>query len=302
MEISKMEHVSATLRALMFFLLISLCTQTQAVAIYSHGYGERGPRDTHYSVEGFDNPDAQGPIYTDSASFYTRPAVIKLLDYIHEQVIVQGHNTVKLMGRSCGAGIIINALAKLIDYDNQQLYFNGSAIASKDEACAILNAINSGEIELVCPLLSLEKTVLIKKTSKVAAVCSLSWLLGKTCFAKARNACAKFLDTIIAPSMFHDYDANHDKPIDLLPIIAGNLKCPILIQVCKNDGVVANSSDDIALLYAALRKGNEQHTYIFVSTDAWHNSISPSYLIFKKQADKGAPLSECELRNKLSNR
>ncbi len=293
------EFVNMTRKVLMLCLLISLSFEVQGVTIYSHGYGEHGPCDTHYSVEGFDNPEAQGPIYTDSTSFYTRPAVIKLLDYIHEQVIVQGNDTVKLVGRSCGAGIIINALAKLIDYDNQKLYFKDSAITSKEEACAMLNAINAGELELVCPLLSLEKTVLIKKISKIAAVCSFSWLLGKPSFRKVQDVCVKFIDRKIASKMFNDYDANHDKPIDVLSVIAGKLKCPILIQVCKNDGVVANSPDDIVCLYAALRKDNEEQTYIFVSTDAWHNSISSSYLRFKQQAHKGMPLSERELLNKL---
>ncbi len=205
---------------------LQLTFSVQAITIYSHGYGETGPSDTQYSVEGTYDPNAKGPIYTDSDSFYTRPAVINLLNYLHMQVVVQGNDSVNLVGRSCGAGIIINALAKLIEYDNKKSYFEGSAITSKRDADRILESLNNGRLELTCPLLSLEKTVVVDRVSKAAANLSLSWLFGSNYYKKVNNLCSSSIDRTIVSRIFKDYDVNHDKPIDVLHLLSGKITCP----------------------------------------------------------------------------
>lgn len=293
--------------------------QKNSVTIYSHGYGESGPMDTAYAVG--DNYDkAKGPVYTDVTSFYTRPAVIKLTNYLHDQV-KQGYPSIHLVGRSCGSGTIINALAKLVDYDNNVSYFNDSSITCKQDAEAILQAVNNGRLELTVPLLSIEKTAIVEKASK--GLSGLSLMLGAVlatrgadrAIAVSLGALAAYydfdrhlipryvwtalLDRAVIPCIFKHYDASHIKPIAALKRLKGKIACPILIQVCKHDGVLSNSPCDILTLYKALRKNNKQHTHIFVSDDAWHNSQSDSYIQFKQRAEKGKPMSLYALMKKL---
>jgi len=133
--------------------------------VYSHGYGERGPRSyfaalfaNRYSFDwefsGPTYPDAPGRL--DKAVFYTKPAVIALVNHLHA-IIQGGKNAIHLIGFSCGGGTVINALAKLTDYENNKNYFKDSGITLED-AQAIIAAINNGSLALSAPLLDVKRS------------------------------------------------------------------------------------------------------------------------------------------------
>ncbi len=151
--------------------------------VYSHGFGEYGPFSyfasffaQQYKFEcefsGPTYPDAPGR--ADKAVFYTKPAVIALVNHLHT-IVQSGKNVIHLIGFSCGGGTAINALAKLTDYENNKNYFKDSGITSQD-AQAIIDAINKGSLVLSAPLLDVTRSNLIMNGGAVLSgvTCAVS--------------------------------------------------------------------------------------------------------------------------------
>jgi hypothetical protein len=203
-----------------------------------------------------------------------------------------------LKGRSCGAGIAINCLYQLFYYD--PVYFEGTAIKSKEDAEKIVNAVNRGALELTVPLLSLKKTKIIDTASNIggygiaaATVGALFYTMGAAALppvglVSASYAAYKLIWTVgeslkkvstyssnkyLVPTISNQhYDPEHIAPIDAVPFLKNCIKCPVLLHFCKNDGVLANPDEDTVKVYECLREGNETNTYILITDDDGHNN------------------------------
>jgi hypothetical protein len=257
------------------------------VKVYSHGFGEPG------GVNGPTYPDAPGQI--NKAVFYTKSAVHALANYLKGA----GDNgrRIYLKGRSCGAGIVINCLYQLLYYD--PVYFEGTAIKSKEDAQAIIDGINRGALELTVPLLSLKKVKVIDTASNfggystaAVGVGALFYMMGAAVLppvglvsagyasyklvsavgSRLQNLSACSSNEYIVPAISgQHYDPSHIAPIDAVSSLQDRVKCPVLLHFCKNDGVVANPDEDTIEVYKSLRQGNENNTYIILTDDDSHN-------------------------------
>ena len=254
------------------------------VKVYSHGFGEIG------SANGPTYPDAPGRL--DKAVFYTKPAVHVLANYLKKK-IDEGYDAIYLRGRSCGAGIAINCLEKLINYD--AIYFKDTAITSQQDAQKIINAINSGALELTVPLLSIKKTKIIDTVSNIGgygiatvgagalfyaagmaalppvglvSACYVAYTVGSS--LKGLSVCSS--DERLVPIISgQHYDSEHIKPIDAVEYLRRYIKCSVLLHFCKNDGVLTSPDEDTIKVYECFRQGNENNTYIIVTDDDTHN-------------------------------
>jgi hypothetical protein len=246
-------------------------------------------------------PDA--PAQIDKAVFYTQPAVITLANHL-SLYVKSGAKSIVLVGRSCGAGTAINCLAKLSDFENNKEYFKGSSITNKKIAEDILAAINNGAFVATVPFLGVHKAKAIAISSALlsAVTCvgatalayryapqmcdgldnnvvqlGALWtgLLGYATFGDSiKRLNAKLIcHTIIRMISNGHYNPFHIQPIDAVEQLRGKLTCPILLDFCKNDGVLENPDADTIKLYDALKGDN---THIILTDDGWHNCMPDS--------------------------
>jgi len=268
-----------------------ICTESsdkKRVLVYSHGFGEP-------------NGKGYGPTYPDApakfgeAVFYTKPAVHTLADYLKDKVDAR-HNAIDIEGRSCGAGIAINTLYHLIHYD--ETYFEGSSIASQEDAQKVVAAIQNGSLDFTVPFLSLKKAKAVSVASDIAGKTTLAGLclyggmksglfdewkgVGVVAVGGllAHRFAGKIFKASYASSIDHGvhyatgrhYDPSHIKPLDALVHLKGKIKCPVLLHQCMNDGVLVNPDADTVKLYDAMRHENETQSHIVLSNDeGWHN-------------------------------
>ncbi len=286
---------------LLFFSLITLSSLNHAhrVPVYSHGWPESGPGEHR---NGPTYPDSHGQFW--KACFYTQPAVHALANFLKKE-IDNGADAIDLMGRSCGAGIALNLLAKLVDYEKDPDYFNGTEIKSKEDAQKVFNAINNGSLHLTVPFLDLKHTrypqiiewtvcgaiglgTAIKSNvtftfngnnSTLGEIGARGVILGATalCLSYGLNCVTQ---TIFGGSiqdglaifiergltpLSRNFDPDHIKPIEAIKIIEGKLKCPILIHYCKSDEVLSNQKEDVEKVYLSLKNNNASRTHLVVS-------------------------------------
>lgn len=291
--------LSLTLLSLLAYSADFKESVSNRVSVYSHGWPESGPGEGR-----------QGPTYPDShgrfwkACFYTRPAVILLANYLKETLDKNPNAVIDLKGRSCGAGIALNLIAKLVNYQKDSSYFNGTQIQSQEDANKILDSINNGTLHLTVPLLDLNHTRYPQYIEWV-----INSLVGGAVAYKSSVNCrfngkkSKMLDmitrsTIAVGAMFFthymtnvaskvtcgssiqeglatfiervlvplsgNFDRDHLKPIDAVNIIKDKLKCPTLLHYCKSDEVLSNQEADIKKVYNALKEKNK-HVHLVES-------------------------------------
>lgn len=173
--------------------------------VYSHGFGESGPES--YFAEFFcyafkiTEDYFYGPIYPDApgciinkAVFYTKEAVIELIHYL-KNMKNNGAQAIHLVGRSCGGGTVLNALAKLIDYENNKDYFTETGITA-DDAAMILAMINQGSLSITAPLLDIKHAKAIVNGGSILTVATFlasSAILYRTTSHQVK----KFISSII---------------------------------------------------------------------------------------------------------
>ena len=294
---------------LTIMLLLNACMCTQEIsALHTHEQTEAPtPKNQenvylHGWAEGTKGNN-QGPALPDSdarfwrACFYTKPAVHVAANYIKRK-IDDGADAINLMGKSCGGGIILTLLAKLIDYEKDPDYFNGTEIKSKEDAQKVLDAINNGSVHLSIPLLNLKHTnipkgiewllytgaaflatkyviidnsgTLVTALATLAIAGPLSIVINSiskvTTGQSVQDGLFSFAEQKIIP-LTGNFDPNHIKPIDAAKIIEGKLKCPILIHYCETDGLLAHQEEDIAKVAQSLK----------VNNDKVHVVVSPAY-------------------------
>jgi hypothetical protein len=291
------------------FVLYSM--EQQWIEVYSHGFGETG------GANGPTYPDAPGRM--DKAVFYTRPSVICLTNYLHHKVNKKGYNKIYLLASSCGAGIAINCLYKLIHYNDD--YFQGTSIQSKQDAQKIIDAINNGAIDITVPFLSIKKAKIVDTSTTIggyglasAGVGALLYITGtatlpviglplvlygsyqliNTVGDLSKSTSTSCIDDYIVPAISNQhYDSEHIKPIDAVAFLKNIIKCPVLLHFCKKDGVLANPDEDTITVYESFRMGNEHNTS--------HNNSPDNcqYKQLQKQfkdmvRGRGPHISECQ--------
>lgn len=298
--------------------------------VYSHGFGESCD-----DICGPKYPDAPGKIF--KGVFYTKPAVHALANHLKEK-LNEGYIAIDLEAKSIGAGTAINCLDKLIHYDQNPGYFNGTNITSKADADAIIAAINNGSLDLTTPALSLKKVNMVAIPSKclgytsITAACYTAYRWGlfdtvlnmmginptitkniaaalTTCAANyalgstAKSVWATFIDTFIVPPVTgFNYNPFHTKPIDAVENLRGKIKCPTLIHYCKQDGVIENPDESTVEVYDALRTGNEGQTHIYLSEpgDGHHNWESAGHYRVQREFKHKYEIKSDPIFNQIS--
>lgn len=180
---------------IMLFLLNVSCISLYSSADYSlsddtvvvvaHGFGGTGGKDKwfvkaiSYAFGIFNDDSRHAPDFPDSGGYfsrtvlYTRPAVIVLIKQLND-LIQDGKKAIHLVAHSCGGGVVINMLAKLTDYENNQHYFENTGITLAHTK-AIVAALKKGSINITAPLLGAERARFIIATGAL--------LSGATCMA-----------------------------------------------------------------------------------------------------------------------
>ena len=300
---------------LIIFALGSLCTvramdviKDKRCVVYSHGFGEDGDGKSDF-IKCFGS-GISAPIYPDApgaikkAVFYTKPSIHVLADHLYDKVITGDNESVVLIGRSCGAGTVINCLEKLINYDAD--YFENSKIKSQDDASQIVAAVNKGALINVVPFLSVRKANAIAVPSAVVAgltvvvATATAYRLGSSSFdgniepemtkvgflaagALVYSAFADYLKKIYANIIVHFivtrisndcFDSRHEDPLQSVEKLRGKLNCPILLQFAQNDEVLEGPDKDTIKVYDAL-KGKKTH--IVITKEGWHNELPKEF-------------------------
>jgi len=277
--------------------------------VYSHGFGESGEGKWQFKFLG---DKISAPVYPDApgnlgkAVFYTKPAVHTLANHLYDIAHKEDCKKIVLVGRSCGAGTALNCLAKLANYEKNREYFNGSQIASSEDAQKIIAKINNGALIKTAPFLSLRKANAIAIPSSVlagatmvgvtaAASCvgpsfcegTMDSEVAKWGFLAAgvavyyilgdciKNAYAHGIVRWIMPKISNNnFDPHHADPLQSVEQLRGKLQCPMLLHFNKNDKVLENPDEDTVKVYDAL-KGDKMH--IIITDDSWHNGDSSQF-------------------------
>jgi hypothetical protein len=218
-----------------------------------------------------------------------------------------------LVGRSCGAGIAINCLAKLAHYNENKEYFEGTAIRSKNDADMILQKINDGAFVLTAPFLHVRKANTIATSSEWLSAITLAGVtatigssLPKDTVDSSAVRCGLFAaGTAAAYYAVGDYlkkayaqgivayvlpyvtgghfDPFHEDPLQSVEQLRGKLTCPKLLHFHKEDRVLENPDEDTIKLYDALK---DDKTHIIITNDGWHNSRSKQFASELQKFDK----------------
>lgn len=219
---------------------------------------------------------------------------------MHDKVS-EGHDSIVLVGRSCGGGTAINCLAQLTHYD--PAYFQGTKVTSKEDADKIVAAINSGAFVQTAPFLGLRKANAVAIPSAILAgatftaataaayhyapsafeenvsedVAKIGILgLGAATYSLfgnfLKNMYASGITRTILPYLTnYNFDSSHPEPINEVEKLRGQMTCPMLLHFNKQDGVLENPDADTIKVYDALR-GDKTH--IIITDDSWHNGHS----------------------------
>jgi hypothetical protein len=257
--------------------------------------------------------DAAGRLH--NAHFYTQPAVHTLARAFYNKIITQQHNSVILVGFSCGAATIINCLAELCNNAHaQEKYSEKTLPITTQDTRSILSALNQGALVLSAPLLDMRTVKAIQRTatlfeiSSIAGICAaLSRIIspsmhhmpplikkyGVTALAIGMH-CAigrylknYFMHPIIYTFLPHitNYQFNplHPTPRENSAKLKGKLTCPILLHFHAHDGVLENPAEDIVQLYDAIKNDT---THIIITTDGHHKKgsrqFSEALTVFQK--------------------
>jgi hypothetical protein len=198
MRVKRTEYMKRMVTVAIFFLvnvwympLYSLADYSlsdDTVVVVAHGFGGAGGKDKwfvkaiSYAFGIFNDNSRYAPDFPDAGGYfsktvlYTRPAVIVLAQQLND-LVKDGKTAIHLVAHSCGGGIVINTLAKLISYESNKDYFEGTGITLADSQ-AIIAALKKGSINITSPLLAAERARFIMVAGTV--------LSGTTCIA----ACA----------------------------------------------------------------------------------------------------------------
>lgn len=284
----------------------SFITTQQPYLIYSPGFGGKHKHestvqfyrkkllidDNNFSIVRY--ADAHGHLH--NAHFYTQPAVHSLAHAFYDRIITQQHNSLILVGFSCGAATIINCLAELCNNAHaQEKYFEKTSLTNTEDIHTILNALNHGALVLSASLLDMRTVKAIQKTatlfeiSSIAAACTaLSCIISHRMhymrivalaigmhYGIGRYLKNCFMHPIIYTFLPHitNYQFNpfHPTPRENSAKLRNKLTCPILLHFHAHDGVLENPAEDIIQLYDALKNDT---THIIITTDGHHKKGS----------------------------
>lgn len=308
-------------KKILFFLSLSVFSFVQSMerkgdlkrdyVVYSHGFGEGSWYNDKNSFA-FLGDESYMPVYPDApgqlqkAVFYTKPAVHTLANDLHEIAQKEDCESIRLVGRSCGAGTALNCLAKLANYDKNSEYFNGSGISSKGDADKIMQKINKGAFVATAPFLHVRKANGIAIPSKILAGASVAGATAAACYY-GPSLCKNSVDPEVAkwgflsaglatyyafgdcikkmyeqgivnwivPSVTNGhFDPRHDTPLQSVEQLRGKLTCPKLLHFNAQDWVFENPDEDTIKVYDALK---DDKTHIIITDDAWHNSRSHQF-------------------------
>lgn len=147
--------------------------------MYSHGFGD-SPEEGRDYTELFKDAIYSAPQYENTlsqASFYTQESQRKLLQSLVDRIKTAGSSTINLfVGRSMGGGTAINLFDKLINYEQNKEFFEGTDIKSSEDAQEILNAINKGKVIFTAPALSMLETTAIRMPSSFLSAVTFACL------------------------------------------------------------------------------------------------------------------------------
>lgn len=268
-------------------------------------------------------PDAPGN--WSQAVLFTKPAVHVLANELYNRVIEEKKERIVLVGRCVGAGIALNCLKSLVDFENNEDYFVGSFVKFSEDAQKIIKAINNGAFIVSVPLLSLEKYNAIAMPSALATALTyaagMSLLMNsgdegmfsdrlQTIFAgiilaewSAAGCVKKFytkiITTLIVPLISRlYYDPRHEQPIDRIEILKGKITSPVLLHFLEQDGRIQWLDDDLKRLLDAFKGENAR---LLITDDVGHMQMSPKFLSVVNgdflnsiaQAESGLP-ERCE--------
>jgi len=240
------------------------------------------------------------------AVLYTQPAVTALAEHLHQRVL-EGKKRIVVVGPCVGAGIALNCFKKLAKFNENVDYFSSTSIKSKDEAQAILDAVNNGGFVGIVPLLSVKKhnaiafpsallSGLTVTAATIAAYCygadaiahdpevaKLSLmsvgLLGYCVAGESiKNVYSAVIKHVILPliSSFH-YNSLHEDPIDFIEGLKEVLTGPMAVNFTGYDWVMEWADDDIIRLYDFFKKEN---MHMLITNDKGHMEISSKFLEF----------------------
>lgn len=289
------------------------------VHLYSHGFGENGPfgNGTAYTadVEGPAFPDAPGQL--DVAVFYTKPAVDVLADHVNH-VLTRSpeqepflhpprdkdvQNKLLIEGLSCGAGTLINFLARLYagEHDSAEKetmkkidsafkgfilgvpFLDVKRVASLCYAAKVVAiGMTVGSYKLLkFALKKYSKTVDTEKTTDTAKKLAAYCMVLPLTYVVAHKAFMYGITRFIFPWFTgYRFDPTYPTPLESLEKIKGKIKVPVLLHFCKDDGTLINEKDDILKTYRAFREGNGKQTFIVLTEpgEGSHNQPSDRWL------------------------
>lgn len=164
-------------------LAVDQTSSDDTVVVVAHGFGGTGGKDTwfvkavSYAFGIFNDDCRYAPHFPDAGGYfsrtvlYTKPAVIILVKQLNE-LVKEGKATIHLVAHSCGGGVVINTLAKLIAYEDNKNYFEGTGVTRSDSQ-AILTALKRGSINITSPLLTAERArfIMVAGTFLSSATC-----------------------------------------------------------------------------------------------------------------------------------
>lgn len=231
-----------------------------AVTVYAHAWGD-SKESVHYfrnnslmlpgTIVSFNFRDAHRgsslpPIEKVRFSNFAQESDIATLLTVIKTVLSCGVTAINLFGHSRGGGAIITMLARLYQFDTYYNSFNKLGI-TKENATAILNAVNKGSLVLNCPLVDTPQ--LIKEKA--------SWVHA--------GFMSGFLSRGILPFIMQ-YRAYADNPVTAAQILQKNgYAIPTFIHFQKDDIIIGTRND--YLLYQYL---HGKDTYLTIGNEGSH--------------------------------
>lgn len=289
----------------------------KTIVLYASGYGEIGQYHNSFIV--FDEKKVMSVGLSNcnqtigGSDFYggctVGELVSKLHIYHHDFESTKGCPIV-LIGRSCGAGIVLNSLKALVRNDKERFekIFDSKEYVERFNFENIIKSINKGGLILNVPLLHLRKANSIIISSDMMAMVTTSVIskIGMYCLKKifSINQHIGFMDTKFSLFGFgmgvyfllrnwlkenymnviiykilpiiSKFDPKHEAPIEGIEKLKEIFTCPILLHFCENDGVLVDPDDDTIKLYENLQG---DRTHIIITEEDDHNTQSEATLL-----------------------
>jgi len=258
------------------------------------------------------------------------PAVHVLANELYNRVIKDNKERIILVGRCVGAGIALNCLKSLVTFDENKDYFAGSLVKSREDAQAIIAAINKGAFIASVPLLSLERYNAVAVPG--SALTALTYTAGSLALMNSgadkilhdvepdmqpavglagvalasvsggylKEFYTKMIAKFIVPLISRfNYDSNHEQPIDRIEVLKGKITAPVLLHFLEKDEVIQWLNDDLRRLCDTFSGKN---AYLLTTNDVGHMQMSPEFLsvmngdFLDNIAQAGSSMQErCEL-------